>query len=180
MQKRSHATILIQAGADTTGTALGSTLRFLLTHPSTLSRARQEVETAEQEGRLSIPIQYEEARSHLPYIVACIKESLRLQPSAPNLLPRVIPTGGATISGEFIPAGATITSQAYVVQRDPELYAPDPETYRPERWLEGVEKEREMDGVSFVFGMGPRVCLGKNIVVMELWKLIPEVCSYCI
>ncbi|KKY13520.1 putative cytochrome p450 17a1 [Diplodia seriata] len=55
-QKRAHITLLIQAGADTTGTALGSTLRFLLTHPASLSRCRTELSHALAARRLSSPI----------------------------------------------------------------------------------------------------------------------------
>ncbi|KAF3808990.1 Isotrichodermin C-15 hydroxylase [Colletotrichum gloeosporioides] len=179
-QKRAHVTLLIQAGADTTGTALGSTLRFLLTHPLALARARAEISAAEQAGQLSPTIQYEETRTHLPFFVACIKEAIRLHPSATNLFARVAPAGGKVVDGTWVPAGAEITANAWVVQRDPRLYGPDPEAFRPERWLEGEvggntkEAISEMEACIFAFGIGPRVCLGKDVAYMEMYKLLPE------
>ncbi|KAF4807465.1 Cytochrome P450 monooxygenase gsfF [Colletotrichum siamense] len=179
-QKRAHVTLLIQAGADTTGTALGSTLRFLLTHPLALARARAEISAAEQAGHLSPTIQYEETRTHLPFFVACIKEAIRLHPSATNLFARVAPAGGKVVDGTWVPAGAEITANAWVVQRDPRLYGPDPEAFRPERWLEGEvggntkEAISEMEACIFAFGIGPRVCLGKDVAYMEMYKLLPE------
>jgi len=175
VQKRAHVTLLIQAGADTTGTGLGSTLRFLVIHPDKLTKARQQIEAADTAGKLSTPVKYEEVRIHLPYLVACIKESLRLNPPATNLFARVTGDGGKTIDGHYIPPGTEITSNAFIVQRDQELYAPDPDSFRPERWLESTEKANELDAASFVFGVGSRVCLGKDIAIMELYKLIPEV-----
>ena len=173
-EKRAHATIMIQAGADTTGTAMGCTLRHLLTNPSTMRKARAEIDAADEGGKLSKPISYEESRSYLPYFGACIKESLRLDPPAPNLFARVVPKGGKCIGKEHIPEGMEITTNAYVMQRDPALYGPDPEAYRPERWLESPHAN-EMEASMFVFGMGPRVCIGKDIAMLELSKLLPEV-----
>ncbi|TDZ46115.1 Cytochrome P450 monooxygenase gsfF [Colletotrichum trifolii] len=178
-QQRAHVTLLFQAGADTTGTTLGSTIRFLLKSPSALARARAEIAAAEAAGLLSSPIQFEETRTHLPFFVACIKETLRLQPSVTNLFPRVVPPGGKFVDGTWLPGGAEMTSNAYVVQRDPRLFGPDTETFRPERWMEesGVLKEvlSEMENGMFVFGIGPRVCLGKDVATMELYKLLPEI-----
>jgi cytochrome P450 len=174
IQKIAHVTLLIQAGADTTGTALGSTLRFLVTHPDKKLRALKEIDDADRSGFLSSPVKYEEVRQHLPYFVSCIKESLRLNPPATNLFARVVGKEGKTINGYSIPPGTEITSNAYVVQRDPDLYAPDPDAFRPERWLESG-RSAEMDAASFVFGMGSRVCLGKDIAIIEMYKLLPEV-----
>ena len=173
MEKRAHVTLLIQAGADTTGTALGSTLRYILTTPNVLDKVRAELDAADANGDLSTPILYEETRTKLPYFVACIKESLRLDPPATNLFARTVKKA-QVIDGHLVPAGMDVTSNAYVVQRDPELYAPDPLAYRPERWLESAEKAAIMDAASFTFGMGPRVCFGKDIAIMELYKLLPE------
>lgn len=178
MQKRAHVTLLIQAGADTTGTALGSTLRFLATHPSALARAKLEITAADGRGLLSSPILFEETRQHLPFFVACIKESLRLNPPATNLFARVTPRGGKVVDGVFVPEGTEMTSHAYVVQRDRGLYGEDAECYRPERWLEGEGRAAELEAGQFTFGMGPRVCLGKDIAVMEMYKLLPEVSDF--
>jgi cytochrome P450 len=150
-------------------------LRYLVTHPDKKLRAQKEIEAAEAAGLLSTPVKYEEVRQHLPYFVACIKEGLRLNPPATNLFARVVGDQGKKIDEHFIPPGTEITSNAYVVQRDPTMYAPDPDEFRPERWLD-ESKAVEMDAASFVFGMGPRVCLGKDIAIMELYKLLPEVC----
>ncbi|KAI6267967.1 hypothetical protein MCOR27_010367 [Pyricularia oryzae] len=192
VQKRAHITLLFQAGADTTGTALGCTFRFLVTNPDVMSRCQAEIDAADQAGKLSSPIvQYEETRTHLPLVVACIRESLRLHPPAPTLFPRIVPRAGGdglgakktsssggfkTIGDVVLPPGFEITTHPYVVQRDPVLYAPDPEVFRPERWLEASpEKLSEMEAGQFTFGVGPRVCLGKDVAYMELYKLIPQV-----
>ncbi|KAK0736206.1 cytochrome P450 [Apiosordaria backusii] len=176
-EKEGQVTLLIQAGADTTGTALGATLRFMLQHPDCLDKAKQEIATAEEKGLLSTPVLYEETKQHLPYFVGCIKEGLRLNPPAPNLFGRVIlEKEGAMIDGVHVPQGAEVCSQSYTVGRDPELYGPDAEAFKPERWLGDDEKHKaEMEAASFVFSMGPRICLGKEIAIMELYKVLPEI-----
>ncbi|KAG9206154.1 hypothetical protein G6514_004876 [Epicoccum nigrum] len=161
-QKRAHITLLIQAGADTTATAMGCILRFLATNPHTLAEARGEIEAADRANLLSSPIQFEETRQHLPYFVGCIKEGLRLQPPGTNLYARVIPKEGKMIDGHFVPGGTEVTSYAYCVQRDRSLYGDDAEEFKPERWLAGEERTFELEAAQFTFGMGPRVCLGKD------------------
>ncbi|KAB8290831.1 hypothetical protein EYC80_008468 [Monilinia laxa] len=173
-QKRAHVTLLIQAGADTTGTALGSTLRFLAITPGSLAKALNQIREAEERNLLSTPIKDEETRAHLPYIVGAVKEGLRLNPSAPNWFPRVVPPEGKIIDGVFVPGGVDVTSNAMVVQRDPDLFGPDPDSFRPERWME-EGKDVELEHGMFVWGVGPRVCLGKDIAWMEMFKLVPEI-----
>lgn len=175
VEKRAHVTLLIQAGADTTGTAMGSITRFLYLNPQCLARARAEIDEADKAGKLSNPIQFEETRVHLPFFVACIKEGIRLNPPATNLFARIVPKGGKIIDGSYVPEGTDVTSHAYVVQRDRDLYGADAEVFRPERWLESEKKAAELDAASFAFGIGPRVCIGKDIAIMELYKLLPEI-----
>jgi cytochrome P450 len=93
------------------------------------------------------------------------------------LFARVVPKEGKVVGGVYVPGDAEVTTYAYVVQRDRELYGDDAEMFRPERWLEGVQRGLELEAKQFSFGMGSRVCLGKDVALMEMYKLLPEVSS---
>lgn len=173
-QKHAHVTLLLQAGIDTSATALTSVIRFLAVNSAIQNRVFEEIEAADKDDKLSTPIRYEETRTHLPYTVACIKESMRLNPPATFLFAREVPEGGKVIDGFWIPGGTDVTTYAYIIHRDPELYAPDPEVYRPERWLD-PEQAKDSEVANFTFGMGPRVCLGKDLALIEAYKLLPEI-----
>lgn len=158
----------------------------MATHPRCLARARAELDRADAAGLLSDPVQLDEVRAHLPYAVACIREGHRLHPPVTNFFPRVVPAGGRVVDGVGVPGGADVACVAYVVQRDPVLFGPDPEAFRPERWLPSEEGEGEggadaekrvaaMEAGIFAFGMGPRICLGKEVAIMETYKVVPEV-----
>lgn len=166
------------AGADTTGSALATVLRSLLLHPRALQRASSEISQAASSNLLSSPILYSESLAHLPFIAACIRESLRLNPTAPNLYTRLTPPEGVYIDGSWVPGGVEVVCNSTIAHRDPELYGADAKVWRPERWLVGRETAARYESASFVFGMGYRVCIGKDIATMELWKLIPEVCLF--
>jgi cytochrome P450 len=65
---------------------------------------------------------------------------------------------------------------AYTIHRNRDFWGEDAEEFRPERWFEGEpERTKEMDAGLFHFGYGFRVCIGKDIATMELYKLLPEV-----
>lgn len=66
----------------------------------------------------------------LPYVDHVINESLRLYAPVPTGLPRTVPNGGSNLAGHWIPAGVTVTTQAYSLHRDPSIF-PMPERYSP-------------------------------------------------
>ncbi|KAK0646784.1 hypothetical protein B0T16DRAFT_329094, partial [Cercophora newfieldiana] len=76
--------------------------------------------------------------------------------------------------------GGTQVGVAMVAMtRGGELWAPDGDVFRPERWIEAAENDerfKEMCGVvDLVFGYGKYTCLGKGIAWMELNKVLVEV-----
>lgn len=75
------------------------------------------------------------------------------------------------VLGERIPGNFTVSVPTYAVHRDPEIF-PDPETFRPERWLEDDEKVRNMRAVFISFSSGARACIRRNITFIEQQILV--------
>jgi cytochrome P450 len=63
---------------------------------------------------------------------------------------------------------------SWVSHYDTNIYGLDAATFRPERWLEADEQQSKLMEQNFMpFGMGSRTCIGKNISLLEMSKLIP-------
>ena len=59
---------------------------------------------------------------------------------------------------------------------DKDVYGADAASFRPERWLEASEEQHKvMERSFFAFGAGSRVCLGRNISMLEMSKFVPQV-----
>ncbi|KAH7236613.1 cytochrome P450 [Fusarium tricinctum] len=163
----------IGAGSDTTAVTLSSTLYYLYKNSDKLQKLRDEIEQKAKAGSISDPITFQQAQDML-YLQAVIKEALRIHPAVGTILPRVVPTGGMELSGTYFPEGTEVGVNAWVLHFDKDIYGPDPEVFRPERWFEG-EKTSIMDSMMFAFGGGSRTCIGRNISLLELTKVVPQI-----
>ncbi|EDP48503.1 cytochrome P450 monooxygenase, putative [Aspergillus fumigatus A1163] len=167
---KAEVLLVLLAGADTTGTVFQALVHFLLTHRDAYRRLMEEIDAATAQGLISDPVpQYDEIVEHLPYYVACVRETLRLNPPAPNIFPRYVSEPGMDLYGKFAPAGTEISGNPWIMQRDKKLYGEDAEEFKPERWLD-AERAKRYNKYSFTFGYGARVCLGRDIAMMELYK----------
>lgn len=129
-------------------------------NPAAYEKLTAEVDAAMTSGTLSIPIAYVEAVK-LPYLKACINEGMRLHPSVGLTIPRLVPGGGATISGFNFPEGYRIGINGAVVQYDKDVFGSDADSFNPDRWIEGDAVR--MNKAMIQFGAGPRTCIGKNV-----------------
>ncbi|KAH7133866.1 cytochrome P450 [Dactylonectria macrodidyma] len=161
------------AGSDTTSISLCAILFNLISHPHALSKLRGEINEKLAELGNAHRIPFKETQS-MPFLQACIKEGLRLHPATGLPLARVVPEGGATISGQFFPAGSVVGVNSWVAHRNTNIFGLDACEFRPERWLiQDKEKLSLMDSYWIPFGVGSRTCIGKNISLLEINKLIP-------
>ncbi|KLO81028.1 Uncharacterized protein LW93_9276 [Fusarium fujikuroi] len=161
------------AGSDTTGISLSAIMYLLMTNPKVADKLRQEV--AEHQSRVvhSRHFSFKETQQ-MQYLQAVIKEGLRLHPAVGQPLERVVPDGGATIAGQFFPGGTFVGVNCWV-EHYSAVFGPDPEAFRPERWLDSDKDKLDMMNRHWMpFGMGARTCIGRHISMLEMSKLIPR------
>ncbi|KAI1465333.1 cytochrome P450 [Daldinia caldariorum] len=159
------------AGSDTTSTSLRAIFYLLLKYPEKYNRLMEELESKRQAGELSNPVTFNEAEAW-PYLQAIMYEATRLYPAVCDLLDRDVPEGGMTIDRYYVPGGVVVGTSAWVIHRAQEIWGPDAEEFRPERWLE-KENEGTMKRFFFSFGGGSRTCIGRHISWLEIGKLVP-------
>lgn len=89
---------------------------------------------------------------------AVIHETLRIHANTGLILERVVPSGGALVDGYHLPTGTIVGVNAWVIHRNTEIFGPDVDAFKPERWLE-VEKEKNLEMKRYIFSVGsPREC----------------------
>ncbi|CAI6085610.1 unnamed protein product [Clonostachys chloroleuca] len=163
------------AGSDTTAISLSATLYYLLKTPRCLEKLRTEILEFQEQGRLSKSPTFKESQD-MPYLQAVIKEALRMHPATGLPLERVVPEGGATISGTFFPEGTIVSVNTWVQHRNRGVFGEDADSFNPERWLSNdAERISLMNRYWMPFGLGSRTCIGRHISMLEMCKLIPRI-----
>ncbi|RSM08509.1 hypothetical protein CDV31_008146 [Fusarium ambrosium] len=162
------------AGSDTTAISLRTIFYYVMRSPPVMAKLVAELDDAENRGELGEFVSWK-AANNMPYLEAVIKESFRMHPAVGQLLERHVPKGGVSLDNHFLPEGTIIGMNPWVAARNQQVYGPDSNIFRPERWLEASpEQRRLMDRASLTFGHGARTCVGKNISLLEIYKLVPQ------
>jgi cytochrome P450 len=156
---------LLAAGHETSTAALAWIFQWILGDTSVHERVREEVERVVGRG----PLQREHV-DQLPFLEACISESLRLSPVLP-IVPRLLHRQG-TFGDLELPAGTFIAPCAYLAHRDPAVF-PAPEHFNPERFM----GKRFEPSQYFPFGGGARLCVGNQFTLYETVVILAVVFS---
>ncbi|EPE02811.1 benzoate 4-monooxygenase cytochrome p450 [Ophiostoma piceae UAMH 11346] len=169
------------AGADTTAITLRAIFDYLITTPRAMKRLEEEILAADLDPSVIVP--YNTARS-MPYLEGVIRESMRMHPGVGMLLERYVPETGVTLpDGSFLPSGVGVGISPYVVGRNKTVWGDNADTFCPERWLQagGEDTEayqqrlRKMNAADLTFGNGSRICIGRNIALLEVYKVVPTI-----
>lgn len=160
---------LFLAGTDTTSTTLEWAMAELLHNADKLSRARAELEQVIGRGNL-----VEESNiPRLPYLQAVVKETFRLHPTAPLLLPHKA-EAETEICGFTVQKGAQVLINVWAIGRDPSLWE-DPGAFVPERFLDPPNSSIDVKGQDFElipFGAGRRICPGLPLAMRMLHLML--------
>lgn len=150
---------LFVAGSDTTSITIEWAMAELLRKPDALQKARQELLTVVGTER---PVR-ESDIDKLPYIQAIAKETMRLHPAGPLLLPYKV-KNEAEVSGYILPKGIQVLVNAWAIGRDPKYWT-EPMEFRPERFVASSIDYKGCNFKYIPFGAGRRICPGMPLAV---------------
>jgi len=131
----------------------------LLKNPSTYQAAQRQVDEVIGHGPITI-----DHMSKLPYIEACLRETLRLTPTAPAFTLQTRPDtteDPILLGGKWeVKKGTPIIAILPKIHKDPAVYGPDAESFKPERMLEEPFSKLPKNAWK-PFGNGMRGCIGR-------------------
>ncbi|KAH8414281.1 hypothetical protein KR215_002047, partial [Drosophila sulfurigaster] len=164
---------MMLVGVDTTTSAVTGCLLSIAKNPEKQAKLREEVLRILPNKNSDFT---EASINNMPYLRACVKESLRFFP--------LIPGNSRVIKSDIVLNGYQIPKETAVIMTSQGLhmddqYFPRSKEFLPERWLRQT-KEQSTESkcpnalkpsnpfIYLPFGFGPRMCIGKRIVEMEL------------
>jgi cytochrome P450 len=153
-----NCAVLFGAGFDTSSSALTWWIGLMATHPEAASRLREELDLACE--RTAAP----EDMARLPYLNATLKEAMRLYPPTWALFTRIAQRA-VTIGETPVPRGSLVVIPIWHLHHDARSF-PEPEAFRPERFLPGAPPVPR--SAYMPFGAGPHFCLGQHFASVEM------------
>lgn len=157
-QLQNEVITLINAGHETTATALAWTWYLLGTHPDVMAKMQDEVKTVLNGSSPTV-----EKLPQLQYSRQVFEESLRLCP--PGLGQPRVALEDDELQGYFIPKGSIFNIAHYFIFRHPEFWE-NPDQFDPDRFLPEKVNQRPKFAY-FPFGGGQHICIGKSFALME-------------
>ncbi|CAF2299477.1 hypothetical protein BRARA_D02547 [Brassica rapa] len=151
---------IVVAGTDTAAAAVVWGMTYLMKYPHVMKKAQAEVREYMRERGLTFVT--EDDVKNLPYFRALVKETLRIEPVIPLLVPRRC-SQNTKIAGYDIPAGTTVNVNAWAVSRDEKEWGPNADEFRPERFFEKDVDFKGTDYEFIPFGSGRRMCPGMRL-----------------
>jgi benzoate 4-monooxygenase len=183
-----EALTMLIAGSDTTSSSTCAIIYHLAKNPHVQRKLQAYLD--EHLGTEDLLVATTSQVRRLPYLDACINETLRIHSTSALGLPRMVPEGGLEIAGRYFPEGAIVSVPSFTIHRDKDVWGEDVEAYRPERWEEG---DQSLIYATFnPFSLGPRwapflslplfyslttlrayrACVGRNLATLELQMII--------
>nr|QNS29980.1 cytochrome P450 [Nothapodytes nimmoniana] len=158
------------AGHESTAVAASWCLMLLALHPEWQDRVRQEMDKVCSDGILTA-----DSLPKLKMVTMVIQETLRLYPPAAFVSREALEE--TQIGHILVPKGVCVWTLIPTLHRDPEIWGSDANEFKPERFANGVFNACKVPQVYVPFGLGPRLCLGKNFALVQLKVVLSLIIS---
>ncbi|CAN8247137.1 unnamed protein product [Cochlearia groenlandica] len=155
------------AGRDTVAAGLTGFFWLLTRHPKVENRIREELNRVMSPGLDSLTASFDEMRD-MDYLHAALYESMRLYPPV-QFDSKFALNDDVLADGTIVRSGTRVTYHTYAMGRMNRIWGPDYQEFKPERWLDNKGKFRPENPVKYpVFQAGARLCVGKEMAIMEM------------
>ncbi|XP_042513306.1 cytochrome P450 71AU50-like [Macadamia integrifolia] len=162
---------MLVGSMDSTTTTIEWTFSEILKHPRVMKKLQEELKNVVGMDK----VMKEEDLARLEYLNMVIKESMRLHPPGPLLVPRES-MEDLTIDEYHIPKKSCVMINAWAIGRDPNVWSDNAEEFFPERFSDNSVDIQGHDFRLIPFGSGRRVCpavqLGLTVVRLVLAQLV--------
>ncbi|XP_019200476.1 PREDICTED: cytochrome P450 714A1-like [Ipomoea nil] len=158
------------AGHEATAVAASWCLMLLALHPEWQTRIREEMDQLCPNGHLDA-----ESITKMKVVTMVINEVLRLYPPAAFVSREALEE--TRIGHVLVPKGVCVWTLIPTLHRDPELWGQDANEFKPERFANGVSNACKVPQVFIPFGVGPRLCVGRNFALVELKVVLSFIVS---
>ena len=159
----SECFIFFLAGHETSALALTWVFAHLGKNKAWQGELREEVSRVVPQGE----VPSKEQLNGMPFLTACINESLRMYPPA-SIVARETDKE-ITVGGASVPKGYSVLINIMDIHLTPSAF-PEPDTYDPDRWIKDPDLDKSKHFIPFSFG--PRNCIGKDFFWIEAKTLL--------
>ncbi|XP_064419947.1 sterol 26-hydroxylase, mitochondrial-like isoform X1 [Latimeria chalumnae] len=167
----SSVTELLLAGVDTTSNTLSWALYHLARSPEVQNTLYQEIVSVVPGEQVPTAQDVDK----MPFLKAVIKEVLRMYPVLPSVACEL--DTDIILQDYFIPRQQMIILYYYANSMDENEF-PEPQSFRPERWIRGKSPTKHHPFSSIPFGYGVRSCIGRRIAELEMYLVITRVLKH--
>ncbi|KAK0457763.1 cytochrome P450 [Desarmillaria tabescens] len=171
------ASLLVVAATDTGVQVVTTLFRYLSVDPGRTCRLQREISSVfvGDDGAYDY-----QALFALPYLDACIQESLRIIPPGPFGPARTTGPEGAYILGKRIAPNTTVHVPVFTMHRDPAHFGPLANYFIPERWIESENQKNPLlspcnHDAFMPFSSGYGSCVGKHLALQNIKILVSSI-----
>ena len=167
---RDELVSFLVAGHETTASALTWALWLLAGDPEAQERAAAESRSVFAGGTATMA-----DLDRMPWIRAILDETMRLFPPVWLVSRRAL--ADDVLAGREIPAESLLIMTPYIAQRDSDVWA-DATAFQPERFLGQCRGGRDDDAAYWPFGLGPRMCIGRDFAYVEAMVVLARLLQH--
>lgn len=161
---RTESIAMQLAGSESTSFVTSWVIHLLTLYPQHHARAMEEVRSQFAKDHV---VTFAESRAQLPFLEACVYETLRYSPITSGFMPRISHKRGITLQGFDIPPGVEVAINLIGAHNHKGTWK-DPHCYDPTRFLGNDEAKRMV----FAFSYGHRNCIGQTLAWMEMMVIL--------